>query len=113
MHARLRGPSNLLILHLLIEPDFSCLADELAEQRPDMNIKVTAFTVSEKSIVTYRVYHLHTFTLWRHIENAGILNSVGEVRITLKYQIHCCNKDNKEILSQDTRTCPNEIIRIK
>ena len=27
-----------------------CLADELAEQRPHMNIKVTAFTVSEKSI---------------------------------------------------------------
>ena len=26
----------------------SCLADELAEQLPDINIKVTAFTVSEK-----------------------------------------------------------------
>ena len=33
-----------------MEPDFSCLADEIAEQRPDMNIKVAAFTVSEKSI---------------------------------------------------------------
>ena len=29
------------------------LADELAEQRPDMNIKVSAFTVSEKSINTW------------------------------------------------------------
>ena len=39
MHARLRGPSNLLILHqIMIEPDFSCLADRLAEQRPDINI---------------------------------------------------------------------------
>ena len=37
---------------LLIEPDFPCLADEIAEPRPDMNIKVTAFTVSEKSINT-------------------------------------------------------------
>ena len=36
----------------LIEPDFPCLADEIAEPRPDMNIKVAAFTVSEKSINT-------------------------------------------------------------
>ena len=41
MHARLRGPNNLL------RPDFPCLADELAEPRPGINIKVAAFTVSE------------------------------------------------------------------
>ena len=35
-----------------IEPDFPSLADETAEPRPDMNIKVAAFTVSEKSINT-------------------------------------------------------------
>ena len=35
-----------------IEPDFPCLADEIAEPRPDMNIKVAAFTVSEQSINT-------------------------------------------------------------
>ena len=35
---------------LWIEPDFPCLADEIAEPRSDMNIKVAAFTVSEKSI---------------------------------------------------------------
>ena len=46
MHARLCGPNNLLIL----EPDFPCLADEIAEPRPDMNIKAAAFTDSEKSI---------------------------------------------------------------
>ena len=34
---------------LRIEPDCPCLADEIAEPRPDMNIKVAAFTVSEKS----------------------------------------------------------------
>ena len=52
MHTRLLGPSNLLILHqIIIEPDFSCLADEIAEQRPDMNIKVTAFTVSSKKSI--------------------------------------------------------------
>ena len=31
----------------------TCLADELDEQGPDMNIKVTPFTVSEKSINTW------------------------------------------------------------
>ena len=35
-----------------IQPDFPSLADEKAEPRPDMNIKVAAFTVSEKSINT-------------------------------------------------------------
>ena len=49
MHARLRGPSNLLILHQIINKTWF---DEIVEQRPDMNIKVTAFTVSEKSINT-------------------------------------------------------------
>ena len=44
MHARLRCPNNLLIL----EPGFPFLADEKAEPRLGMNIKVTAFTVSEK-----------------------------------------------------------------
>ena len=33
-----------------MEPDFPCLADEIAEPHPGMNIKVAAFTVSEKSI---------------------------------------------------------------
>ena len=51
MHARLRGPNNLLNLHqILKEHDFPCLADEIAEPRPDMSIKVASFTVSEKSL---------------------------------------------------------------
>ena len=37
---------------LLIKPDFPSLADKIAEPHPDMNIKVTAFTVSEKSSIT-------------------------------------------------------------
>ena len=37
----------------LIEHDFPCLADEIAERRPDMNIKVAAFTESEKSSYMY------------------------------------------------------------
>ena len=35
-------------IKLLLEPDFPCLADEIVEPRPDMNIKVTAFTESNK-----------------------------------------------------------------
>ena len=31
------------------KPDVPSLADEIAEQHPDMNIKVATFTVSEKS----------------------------------------------------------------
>ena len=34
-----------------MEPDFPCLADEIAEPRPDMNIKDTAFTESLKGLV--------------------------------------------------------------
>ena len=50
MHARCAAQkAYLLFTKLLIKPDFPSLADELAEQRPDMNIKVAAFTVSEKS----------------------------------------------------------------
>ena len=33
-----------------MRPDFPSLGDEIAEPRPDMNIKIAAFTVSEKSI---------------------------------------------------------------
>ena len=32
-----------------MKPDSPSLADEIAEPRPDMNIKFAAFTVSEKS----------------------------------------------------------------
>ena len=53
MHARLRCPKSLLTLYQIKnKPDFPCLADEIAEPRPDMNIKVAALTVREKSINT-------------------------------------------------------------
>ena len=49
MHTHLHSPNNLLILHqIILEPDFLCLADEIAEPHPDMNIKVSAFTESIK-----------------------------------------------------------------
>ena len=53
MHARLLGPNNLYFFtKFKIEPDFPCLADEIAKLRLDMNIKVAAVTVSEMSINT-------------------------------------------------------------
>ena len=48
MYARLRGQKLIYIN----KPDFPSLAGEIAEPRPDMNIKVAAFTVGEKSINT-------------------------------------------------------------
>ena len=42
--------ADQLVTKLYLKPDFPSSADELAEPRPDMNIKVAAFTVSEKSI---------------------------------------------------------------
>ena len=54
MHARLRGPKSSLTLYQIInKPDFPYLADEIAEPRPDMNIKVASFIVSEKSSNSY------------------------------------------------------------
>ena len=49
-NAPLRGPNNLLILRQIINrtADSPCLADEIAELRPDTNIKVIAFIVSKK-----------------------------------------------------------------
>ena len=51
MHARLQPKKliNSLPNYKFIKPDFPSLADEIAEPRPDMNIKVAAFSVSEKS----------------------------------------------------------------
>ena len=48
MHARLRGPNNFLTLYKITY--FLSLADEIADSRPDMNIKIAPFTVREKSI---------------------------------------------------------------
>ena len=56
MHSGLHGPKSLTISK---KPDFPSLADELTVPRPDMNIKVAAFTVSEKSINT--IYQETTF----------------------------------------------------
>ena len=54
MQARLRGSKSLITLYQIInKPDFPSLADEIAEPHPDMNIKVTAFTVSKKSSNTW------------------------------------------------------------
>ena len=51
MHARLRGSKSLLTLYQIINKTyFPSLGDGIVEPRPDMNIKIAAFTASEKSI---------------------------------------------------------------
>ena len=42
-------PAAQKLINYKLKPDFPSLTDEIAESRPDMNIKVAAFTVSEKS----------------------------------------------------------------
>ena len=55
MQAMFARPKKLInyFAKLYIKPDFPFLADGIAEPCPDMNIKVAAFTVSEKSINTW------------------------------------------------------------
>ena len=55
MHIRSRSPKSLLIFYQIIKntSDFPSFADKIDEPRPDMNIIVAAFTVSEKSIITH------------------------------------------------------------
>ena len=43
-----------------MKPDFPSLADEIAEPHPDMNIKVAAFAVSEKSSNTIHLFMMDT-----------------------------------------------------
>ena len=67
MNARLRGSKCYITLYQIInKPYFPSLADEIADPRPDMNIKVAAFTVGEKSsnTITYcisRQYHIRYY----------------------------------------------------
>ena len=53
MHVCAAQKAYLLFTKLFIKPDFPSLADEIAESHLDMNIKVAAFTVREKSSNTY------------------------------------------------------------
>ena len=50
-----------------MKPDFPSLADEIAEPRPDMNIKVATFTVSEKTnyIYSWFVKNMRIYTYCR------------------------------------------------
>ena len=74
MHARLRGSRSLFTLYQIINKTcFPSLADEIAEPHPDMNIKVAAFTVSEKSSNTWHMGQDDNITLILYT-NAYIFN---------------------------------------
>ena len=64
MHARLRGSKSLLNLYQIIKPDVPSLGYEIAEPHTDMNIKVAAFTVSEKSSNIVYMTYLYPFVLY-------------------------------------------------
>ena len=51
MHVCIAQTTYLFFTKLSIEPDFPCLADELAEPRPDMNIKVTHLYREQKVLL--------------------------------------------------------------
>ena len=57
-----------------MKPGFPFLADEIAEPCPDMNIKVAAFTVSEKTnnikIILFRKKFLHG-KMGKHMVDLG------------------------------------------
>ena len=55
MHARLLGSKSLTLYQTIKKPDLPSLADEIAKPRLGMNIKVAAFTVSEKSSNTFHL----------------------------------------------------------
>ena len=63
MHARLRGQKKLINSLPDYKSDFPFLADEIAEPRPDMNIKVAAFTLSVKSINMWSTQSSHLIIL--------------------------------------------------
>ena len=67
MHARLRGSKSFLTLYQIIKKktNFPPLEDEIAEPHPDMNIKISAFTVSELSSNTF-VYLCYTVSKPRY-----------------------------------------------
>ena len=79
MHVCAAQKANLLFTKLYIKPDSPSLENEIAEPHPDMNIKVAAFTVSEKSSNSF------IWRYWRHKgmgkghrgEAMGVLSNSG------------------------------------
>ena len=47
MHTCLRGSNNLVTMLTLIITDLPSSADKIVEPRPDVNIEVVAYTVTE------------------------------------------------------------------
>ena len=89
MHARLRGPNKLLIIHHLIS-----LVQQMKypnQPRPYMNIKVAAFTVSEKSINTrLQQWTMSTFQnmLWRHLSSSAYSTLSSNGTLPLSWHSH-------------------------
>ena len=71
-----------------MEPDFPSLADEIAEPHPDMNNKVAAFTVSEKSSNTVIIASNRSVgkpSLLKHEASLRLVESTAFVEVALKH----------------------------
>ena len=67
-----------------MKADFPSLADEIAEPRPDVNIEVAAFTVSEKSNNNYiLIFFIHIDTISMGLT---ILNFKGS-KVEVNYDV--------------------------
>ena len=85
----LAGPNNLLILHQIINRTwFPCLADEITDPRPDMNIKVAGFTLSEKFINTnvYLILDTGSFVFFV----SGCDSSLQIFSVMFYFSMSCC-----------------------
>ena len=82
-----------------MKPDFPSLADEIAEPHPDMNIKVAAFTVNEKSSNTtfLREYNKGLRLCCLNATKSGFLASEPKYQFQLKTNLVCYLKKVKVI----------------
>ena len=55
-----------------MKPDFPSIGDEIAEPRPDKNIKVAAFSVSETSINIYIFENVTKQTVLVYVININV-----------------------------------------
>ena len=91
MHVCAAQKSLFNLYQIINKPDFPSLADEIAEPHPDMNIKVSAFTVSEKSSniachhSTLKAAYSVTMNIFR--KNYFLLKSFVKVELSYVFTI--------------------------
>ena len=72
----------------MIEPDYPFWADEIAEPRSDMNIKVAAFTLTQK------LYYTHSWSYrgaqyFKRLTSSNGLGNKKSIVLEVKSKLHC------------------------